>query len=132
MTKELFQKWIPINNLASAYDVESIICGEIISFTLVADKKRKPENHIHRFQIVWNSSQIISYHVTDETYRSDCWNLAFENCGRLFTSKNSEYIEKLKEKSPLFPDNVIHFSIVGTNTIVDVLAKEYPVVKVLE
>jgi len=31
MTKELFQKWIPINNLASAYDVESIICGEIIS-----------------------------------------------------------------------------------------------------
>ena len=39
------------------------------------------------------------------------------------------YIERFREKSPLFPDNAIHFVLVGTNTIVDILVKNYPVVR---
>ena len=132
MIKELFQKWVPTGNLGSAYDVENVIWGESISFTLVADKKRIAQNTIHRFQLAWDSSQIISYNMTDETYRADCWKLDFENNGRFYTSKSSDYIENFKQKSPLFPDNAIHFLVVGTNTIVDVLAKTYPKVNVLE
>ncbi|WP_458407410.1 hypothetical protein [Anaerotignum sp.] len=128
----MFQKWIPTNNLGNAYDMESITWGNTISFTLVADKKRVAQDNIQRFQLEWNSSHIISYHVTDETYRADCWGLDFENNGRFYTSNNSDYIETFQNKSPLFPDNAIHFLIVGTNTIVDVLAKEYPTVRIID
>lgn len=111
--------------------MENITWGENITFTLIADKKRVAQDNIHRFQLEWNSSHIIAYNVTDETYRADCWGLDFENNGRFYTSDNSDYIEVFKNKSPLFPDDVIHFLIVGTNTIVDVLSKEYPTVRVI-
>lgn len=128
----IFQMWIPTNNLGNAYDVESITWGNTISFTLIADKKRVAQDNIHRFQLEWNSTQIIAYNMTDETYRADCWGLDFENNGRFYTSNNSDYIEIFKNKSPLFPDDAIHFLIVGTNTIVDVLAREYPTVRVID
>lgn len=128
----IFQMWIPTNNLGNAYDVESITWGNTISFTLIADKKRVAQDNIHRFQLEWNSTQIIAYNMTDETYRADCWGLDFENNGRFYTSNNSDYIEIFKNKSPLFPDDAIHFLIVGTNTIVDVLAREYSTVRVID
>ena len=132
MIQEQFQKWIPIDNLGSAYDVENITCGDGISFTLVADAKRIAQDKVYCFHLTWDSSHIISYNITDETYRADCWNLDFENYGRFYTSKNSDYIDCFKRKSPLFPEDAIHFHIVGTNTIVDVLAKEYPTVCIIE
>ena len=132
MIQERFQKWMPTNNLGRVYDVENITWGESLSFTLIADKKRIAQDSIRCFQLEWNSNHIIAYNMTDETYRADCWGLDFENDGRFYTSNNSDYIEAFKHKSPLFPDNAIHFLIVGTNTIIDVLAIEYPVVKVLE
>ena len=132
MTRGQFQNWTPTRNLSSAYDVEDLIWGDRISFTLVADKKRMAQDCIYRFQLTWDSCQIISYNIADETYRADCWGLDFETNGRFYTSKNSDYIEAFKKKSPLFPDHAIHFLVVGTNTIVDVLAKTYPTVCVLE
>ena len=132
MVQEQFQKWIPINNLGNYYDVENITWGDGISFTLVEDKKRIAQDNVYCFQLTWDSSHIISYNITDETYRADCWDLDFENNGRFYTSKNSDYIESFKKKSPLFPDDAIHFLIVGTNTIVDVIAKDYPSVKFVD
>ena len=132
MLQELFQKWTPINNLGSAYDVESITWGDTISFTLIEDQKRIEQDNIHCFQLEWNSSHMIAYNITDETYRADCWGLDFGNNGRFYISNHSDYIKAFKHKSPLFPDHAIHFLIVGTNTIIDVLAKEYPMVKVIE
>ncbi len=102
MINERFQKWTPTNNLGSAYDVESITWGDTISFTLIADKKRVAQDRLHRFQLVWDSSQIISYNVTDETYRADCWGLDFENNGRLYISNTSDYIEAFKYKVRCF------------------------------
>lgn len=132
MIQEQFQKWIPINNLGSAYDVENISWGDGLSFALVADKKRIAQGNVYCFQLTWDSSHIISYNITDETYRADCWDLDFENNGRFYISKKSDYIETFKQKSPLFPDDAIHFLIVGTNTVVDVLAKENPTVCIIE
>lgn len=39
------------------------------------------------------------------------------------------YLDKMKERSPLFPNDAIHFTIIGTNIIVDVIATDYPIVK---
>jgi len=130
VNKDILQKWIPIDNLGTSYDVENISWGaDGISFTLASSDKQTTQDHIHRFRLIWDSSHIISYHVTDETYRADCWDLDFQNNGRFYTSTDSDYIASLRQKSPLFPDNAIHFLIVGTDVIVDVLAKEHPVVK---
>lgn len=132
MTKEPFQVWMPANHSGGAYDVESITWGHGISFTLAADKNRVPQGAVQRFRLTWDSAHIISYHVTDETYRADCWGLDFENQGRFYMSSHSDYIESFRQKSPLFPEHAIHFLIVGTNTIVDVLAKTDPTVHILE
>lgn len=37
------------NNLGNVYDVESITWSNIISFTLIADKKRVAQDNIYRF-----------------------------------------------------------------------------------
>lgn len=78
------------------------------------------------FHIKWPYSDVVSYSVCDETYRADCWKFDFDTDGRFFIVKESEYLEIIKTKSPLVPENTIHFLVVGTNTIVDVLAKDYP------
>lgn len=128
----VFQKWIPTDGLGNAYDVESITWGEMVSFTLIADKKRTANDKIQRFNLEWNSSHIIAYNMADETYRADCWGLDFENNGRFYISTDSDYIEVFKNKSPLFPDDTVHFLIVGTNTVIDVLAKEHSTVRVMD
>lgn len=125
--KSSFEKWMPVPNLGNRFDVSDVGWGSV---TLVLDQEQ-PNGHIQRMQLIWEPSQIIAYHVTDETFRADCWGVDFENMGRFYVSRDSEYIEMLKQKSSLFPDNAIHFLIVGTDIIVDVLAKEYPTKKSL-
>ena len=129
-SKEVYQKWTPIDNLRRAYDVDAIFWdSEGLSFVLVVDDPQATLDDIQKLKFTWDSSAVISYHVTDETYRSDCWQLDFVNNGRFYICKGSQYIERFREKSPLFPDNAIHFVLVGTNTIVDILAKDYPVIR---
>lgn len=132
MINESFEKWIPLNNLCAAYDVENITLDKDLSFFLAADKKRLKKESVQRFRLLWDFADVVSYSVTDETYRADCWGLDFENDGRFYTAKSSDYIENFKQKSPLLPENTMHFLIIGTDTIVDVLAKAYPAVSVLE
>ena len=114
------------------YDVEKISWEDIgFVVAVVSDEPQMDENK-PRVQLVWDPSQVISYHVTDETYRSDCWGLDFQMEGRIFAAKESEYIDRFKKLSPLTPDEIIHFTIIGTNTIVDLLVKDYPLVKKLK
>ena len=125
-----FEKWIPTEQLGFAYDVENISWGaDGLSFALICEDKTITPDKLKKFSLVWDSGSVVSYHVTDETYRADCWDLDFENDGRFYISRESEYISNLKQKSRLFPENILHFVIVGTNTIVDVLAKTYPEIK---
>ena len=129
MDKCMFQNWKPLDNLGTSYDVENINWGaDGISFTLISYDKSPEKDYVHRFRLIWASNSIISYHVTDETYRADCWDLDVKNNGRFYTSTNSDYIANLRQKSHLFPDNAIHFLIVGTDTIIDIIAKDYPIV----
>lgn len=62
MNKDMLQKWIPLEDLGASYDVENISWGaDGISFTLVSPDKQTTQDHIHRFRLTWDSSQIISY-----------------------------------------------------------------------
>ena len=124
-----FKRWgdQSIGNIR--YDVEKISWEDVgFVVSVVSDEPQMDENK-PRVQLVWDTSQVISYHVTDESYRSDCWGLDFQKVGRFFATKKSEYIDSFKKLSPLTPDEVIHFTIIGTNTIVDLLVKDYPLVK---
>ena len=62
---------------------------------------------------------------------ADCWGETeeFKKTGRFFARKESSYLGRMQKLSPLFPEEVIHFTIVGTNIVVDVMAKNYPSVK---
>ena len=98
----------------------SIIAGIVVP--VVAEEKR-----------LFSEKTFLGYaHVFSELIMPHRRICLFENDGRFYTSNNPDYIEAFKHKSPLFPDNAIHFLIVGTNTIIDVLAKEYPIVKVMD
>lgn len=126
-----FKRWDDQSIENIRYDVGKISWEDVgFVVSVVSDEPQMDENKL-RVQLVWDPSQVISYHVTDETYRSDCWGLDFQKDGRFFAVKESEYIDTFKKLSPLTPEEVIHFAIVGTNTIVDLLVKDYPIVKKL-
>ena len=129
MSGATFSRWEHPSIENIKYDV-ALISWEEIGFVVSLLSNNHPGNQPRaRMQIIWDPGQIISYHVTDESYRSDCWGLDFQKEGRFFAAKESEYIDRFKKLSPLTPDEVIHFTIVGTNTIVDLLVKDYPLVK---
>lgn len=126
METTVLEKWMPTENLGKHYDVNEISLTESgLSFMLISDKRNAPKK-IKSFVITWDTSDVITYNVTDETYRDDCWKLDFEKDGRFYVCRSSDLIDYFKKKSPLFPKDPIHFMIVGTNTVVDVIAKNYP------
>ena len=131
MSSTTFSRWEHPSIENKKYDVAKISWEEMgFVVSLVSDDQLGNQSTV-RMQLIWDPSQVISYHVTDETYRSDCWGLDFQKDGRFFAVKESEYIDTFKKLSPLTPDEVIHFTIVGTNSIVDLLVKDYPIVKKL-
>jgi len=126
-----FLEWFPIENCSERLDVSDISWrAEGVVFTLVEEPVDATGQN-QKYELIWSSSDMISYHVSDETYRADCWAKAeeFEKLGRFFARKKSAYLDKMQEISPLFPEKAIHFTIVGTNIVVDIIAKNYPSVK---
>lgn len=131
--KKSFKRWTPIDTLANNYDVDDIKwTDEGLCFSLISDSRESDKDITNKLKIFWDSSLVIAYNVIDETYRADCWGTDFVKDGRFFISSDSEYLRLFKQKSPLFPDEAIHFLIVGTNTIVDVIAKSHPTVEVTD
>ena len=121
-----FEKWKPLNFPEWHHDLKFDIENILVSNGCL-DVSLNFSDRNSCFHIKWQYSDVVSYSVCDETYRADCWKFDFDTDGRFFIVKESEYLEMIKTKSPLVPENTIHFLIVGTNTIVDVLAKDYPI-----
>lgn len=130
MDSQSFQRW-EIDGITNAkYDVNNIAwTSEGLTLTIISDGADATQSD-HKLLLIWESSSVIAYHVTDETYRSDCWGLDFQKNGRFYATRTSEYIDALRDKSHLFPEKVIHFTIVGTNIIIDLLAKGYPIIRI--
>lgn len=128
---EGFLEWAPVDEFTKKYDIYNISWQtDSIVFVLV-DKECKSAECQKKIELIWNLSDLISYHVTDETYREDCWGKTeeFNKEGRFFARKKSLYVDRMKAMSPLFPKDAIHFTIIGTNTVVDIIAKDYPEMK---
>jgi len=106
------------------YDVAQIkYNSDGVSFVMCDDKRtEKP------FEIIFRHENIVACNITDETYRADLWKCD----SRFYKSEDSEYLNIFKAKSPIFPKNAVHYLIIGTNTIVDIIAKAEPEVKPCE
>lgn len=131
MENHYFQRW-EIEGIANVkYDIDNVSWKKEGFIVSIFTDERLSDKSDQKIQLIWEPGSVISYHVTDETYRSDCWGLDFERNGRFYATKASKYIDEIKDKSPLVPEEVIHFTIIGTNTIVDLLAKSYPEVRKL-
>ena len=123
-----FLEWNPLEVRSKRFDVCDISWRlEEVVFTLTEDALNGTEQK-QKYELIWNSGDIISYHVSDETYRADCWGKTeeFEMMGRFYARKASSYLEKMQKMSSLFPEEAIHFTVIGINIVVDVIAKNYP------
>lgn len=68
MNNQFFQRW-QIDGVANEkYDVDNIAwTSEGLVFVVVPDGTA-PDRSVQKLSLIWESSSVISYHVTDETY----------------------------------------------------------------
>lgn len=122
------EKWYPFSDLCSMYEIRSIrdlVDGFFVE--LVPDSISESENKKYDTIILNWPGSIVSYMDTDARYR-DLINLD-ENNNRwtFFKVKNSKYIELIKmESENLIDEDVEHYCILGTNTVLDVLVSYEP------
>jgi len=115
-----------------SWDVEQIdYTPEGLVFLLVPDGPGGDPRR-QSLRLCWDWGDLISYQVTDESYRADCWGFDFDKDGRIYLGKDSEELACLRGKSPLVPEETQHFLLVGSNTVVDVFAKGEPQIQTEE
>lgn len=111
-----FEQWMPFEAPGGDFDIAFL--------------GWKPEGLVCALEpggsLIWESSDVVCYQLTDETYRADCWAADFEKSGRFYRTNDSEYLNMMRRKSPLFPENTAHYLMIGTNFVADVLAKAPP------
>lgn len=122
---DTFIHWFPVpaSELDSSYDVYQVILGPVgVTVIMVPEGTRK--NELKCMKLSWES--FIAYQVSEETFRDDCWVTTPQEEGAFFISKTSAYLQSFQNHSLLFPKDTIHFLLVGTNLIFDVLSSQYP------
>jgi hypothetical protein len=133
---EQWIKWEPIQGLSRHYCVDLVsdsFDGFLIQLSDAENEKNKVEIKF------WNS--VVAYRSTYETYRhhllvdlNETYGSEFHAEWALFTVKNSDYIKWLSEQSYGISDSttITHFSIIGGESIVDVIANYDPIVVLRE
>ena len=77
-----------------------------------------------KLTMVWED--IISYRVTNESYREDLWISDEDDYWPFFKTDTSHYIREFKDKNNILKDEKIyHFMIIGEE-VIDILAKNDP------
>ena len=118
-------RWYPADGLDTMYGVDDVRIGpDGLTVELIPDGENKDKRK--RIRLVWDS--FVSYQVSTETYRDDCWVTSKNDAWSFFVSSNSQYLQSLRESCALFPHGARHFLIVGTNLIADIIAADLPVV----
>ncbi len=127
---ETFEKWYPHHNLDTMYDVGDVWIGPGgCSLVLLPDGQRRKELEGQRLTFTWAS--IVSYQLSQESYREDLWVSDPKQAWPFWKSADSVYLRASRERSALFPENAVHWMVVGTNLIADVIAAEPPTVSVI-
>ncbi|MBI9052076.1 MAG: hypothetical protein JEZ00_21860 [Anaerolineaceae bacterium] len=133
---EQWIKWEPIQGLSRHYYVDLIIDSFDGFFVVLTDA----ENENKKIEIKFLDS-VKAYRSTDEVYRIHLVSTLRETHGEefinewaLFKVKNSDYKKWLTKQSYDFfdSDTTTHFSIIGGESIVDIIANYDPIVEFKE
>ncbi len=122
------QIWLPLpaDELDTMYDVHKVTLGKSgLTVIMLPDGQRKKASK--GIQLSWET--FVSYQVTEESFRDDCWVAAPQDAWSFWVGEHSQYLQSFKSTSTLFPDRVLHFLFVGTNLIADILATGYPTIE---
>ena len=123
-----FVRWMPHPQTERMYDLDQVAWTPdgMLAFTMLQTEDS------HRLRLTWPWSAVVSYQVSDETYREDCWIPPGEEPWCFFVSDDSPWLEEYRANSALLLEGTRHYLLVGTNLIADVLASEPPRVERLE
>ena len=125
-----FVRWTPHPRTERMYDLDKVeFRDDGLVFTMLQDDDWR---HDHRLRLTWIWGTVISYQVSEETYREDCWCQPGEEPWCFFISDASPWLEEYRANSGFLPEDTRHYLLVGTNLIADVLADQPPRVERLE
>jgi hypothetical protein len=132
MNKQNFSKWYPIPNLVGVCDIDAIKNINELDIFLIPVNRKRDDNLNKKILIHFNSYQ--SYTCIDESYSEEFWVDSTQKAWTFYKSNTSCYIELLKKHSILFKEcrkEIVHYVIVGTNSIFHVISDEEPDISVL-
>ncbi len=120
-----FEKWWPFPLQDTMYDLQDLSIGKDgFTFFLRPDGIRRTALSTHTVTLVWASVE--RFQVTDERYCEDCWCRERREAWPFFRATESPWLADLRKTSPLVPANTVHYRLVGTNLVVDILADRPP------
>ena len=121
-----FARWRPVSSIMAFCDNDGIAwTQEGVVVTLVPDGRRYDGHPTVR--LCWPC--IVSWRVTEESYREDCWISDPSQVRSFFVSRASPELAQLRLQSCLLPASTLHFLLVGANLVVDVFADVYPTIE---
>lgn len=133
--KEEWKKWEPIKNVSAKYYIDYILNDSKIFKIILIER----DNEFNKVSILFESS-IHAFRWSDETYRYKTIIMLSEKYGRsfysgtLFKITNSDYIKWLLDQSNKIKNenDLIHFSFIGANSVLDVIGTAEPIVENLD
>ncbi|OGI12004.1 MAG: hypothetical protein A2Y40_10985 [Candidatus Margulisbacteria bacterium GWF2_35_9] len=135
--KEEWKTWEPVSDLSEKYYIESVSNDLKKGLKIVVcDEKNEKKKVIITFEYA-----ISSYKWTNETFRLDTAAFLDEKYGKKFYTKwtffkvtNSSYLQLLSKESSGIADyySLIHFAIIESNSILDIIASYEPNVEFVE
>lgn len=124
------EKWYPAKyaNLCSMYDVRAIEdCIEGLFIELVPDSIVETENKKHKTIYIHWPGNYVSYMESKSRARNLINLDENDNRWTFFKVKESAYVDFIKKDScRVKGDNLEHFCIIGTNSVVDILSPYEP------
>lgn len=132
---EKFRKWVPHQDVDEVYDVEKIGFEGEEGFVVLLrpDHFQEKKRSELALRLVWD--RIVSYTVTDESYRPELWvteKTPNQEIWTFYRSETSDHLTRFREENYLVPEETHHFFICGTNLMADILSDEYPTVTFLK
>lgn len=128
---DVFEKWTPLEGVDQVYDVDDVKWdADGLTLTLLPDDLSHERRSAHILKLTW--AEVVSYQLSRETFRAD-WRIAEPAAAWTFhVSRDSAYLRSHREANSLLPPDTLHFALVGTNWIADILATAYPTAKLEE
>ncbi len=122
-----YEKWLPFAPRDTRYDVDRVAVGPGgFSVVLVPDGKHKAGLRGHSVTLTW--ARAAALQISDECWREDCWFASPEKGWTFYRSESSPYLEQFRAKCPPVPPETVHYLLVGTNLVADILSDQPPII----